>query len=145
MKVTENKSTFRGEPAEFNITLSLRELEILTTYLGSTSSTYLVQDCNGDNWGLVTQGRVKPIFKEEAIDFLKNYSSFEGLVIKHNSILPPQILRKVQFVYDKDGEQPKWRTVEVTTESAKYLEGIEGGVFKRFLKEKIVGGKTLPA
>lgn len=58
----------------------------------------------------------------------------------------PVILRRVQFVYDKrDGEQAKWRTVDVTAEDTMYIEGLQDGQFKRFLKSKILGGKILPA
>lgn len=63
-----------------------------------------------------------------------------------DEIMPHTILRKVQFVYDKqDGEQPKWRTVEVTDENENYIVGMEGGKMKRFNLNRIIGGKILPA
>lgn len=63
-----------------------------------------------------------------------------------DEIIPIAILRRVQFVYDKqDGETAKWRTVDVTAEDAKYIYGFEGGKTKRFLVSKILGGKILPA
>lgn len=61
-------------------------------------------------------------------------------------IVPVTILRKVQFVYDKgDGSKPTWRTVEVTEENGKYLVGLQDGAYKKFLFERIVGGRILPA
>lgn len=58
----------------------------------------------------------------------------------------PVILRRVQFVYDKrDGEQAKWRILDVTEEDENYIAGLQDGQFKKFLKSKILGGKILPA
>ena len=55
----------------------------------------------------------------------------------------PEILRVVEFVYDKEeyGVKPKWRSVEVVEETDKYIKGIESGVFKTFLKERIIDGR----
>ncbi len=56
------------------------------------------------------------------------------------------ILRKVTFVYDKqDGVQAKWRNLDVVYENDTYIEGLEDGAFKRFLRSKILGGRILPA
>ena len=71
-----------------------------------------------------------------------------------DDILPPKILKTVQFVYDKNSSdyspksEIKWRVVQVTNEDSTYLEGLDvddNYTFKRFLKSKIVGGRILPA
>jgi hypothetical protein len=60
------------------------------------------------------------------------------------SMLPVQPLRKVCFVYHKAAyDSPTWRNIEVTNETGEYLEGIENGEFKRFLKSKILDGKII--
>jgi hypothetical protein len=70
-----------------------------------------------------------------------------------DDILPPKILKTVQFVYDKNSSdysfksEIKWRVVQVTNEDSTYLEGLDVDdnlTFKRFLKSKIVGGRILP-
>ena len=61
-------------------------------------------------------------------------------------LIPPKVIRKVSFVYQKSmALDTTWRTVEVITETSDYIEGIEHGDFKKFLKSKILGGKILPA
>lgn len=65
-----------------------------------------------------------------------------------DDILAAKILRRVTFVYDKeDGVKAKWRTVDVTAENGTYVEGLEipGNKFKRFLVNRILGGKILAA
>lgn len=71
-----------------------------------------------------------------------------------DDILPPKILKTVQFVYDKNSSdyspksEIKWRVVQVINEDSTYLEGLDvddNYTFKRFLKSKIVGGRILPA
>ena len=68
-----------------------------------------------------------------------------------DDILPPKILKTVQFVYLKNLEldgNTRWRTVQVTEDTLFYLAGFDvddNYAFKRFLKSKIVGGRILPA
>ena len=48
----------------------------------------------------------------------------------------------VTFVYNKGGDC-KWRTVSVCSESPESICGFEDGQYKKFLTEKIVGGRVL--
>lgn len=74
------------------------------------------------------------------------YEPAKTFSLYSDEIVPIVILRRIQFVYDKqDGETAKWRTVDVTAEDAKYITGFEGGKIKRFLVSKILGGRILPA
>lgn len=73
------------------------------------------------------------------------YKPAKNFPLYSDEIVPITILRRVQFVYDKqDGEGAKWRVVDVTDEDGKYITGFEGGKIKRFLTRKIVGGRILP-
>jgi len=63
-----------------------------------------------------------------------------------DDILPLKVTKRVQFVYDKEnGEQPQWRSLDVTEEDSKYISGFEDGKFKKFLFSRIVGNKIIPA
>jgi hypothetical protein len=55
----------------------------------------------------------------------------------------PDIIKTVKFVYDKGFDGIKWRKVEVTGEDDEYITGFENGMFKKFLKSKILGGEII--
>lgn len=48
----------------------------------------------------------------------------------------------VTFVYNKRGDC-KWRTISVCSESPESICGFEDGQYKKFLTERIVGGRVL--
>jgi hypothetical protein len=78
----------------------------------------------------------------------KNYGSRKKTFKLYAAEPQPEILRRVEFVYDKrDGNGANWRKLDVTSEDGTYLEGIEveTGKFKRFLVSRVVGQRVIPA
>lgn len=60
--------------------------------------------------------------------------------------LSADVKAEITFVYDKeDGSKPTWRTIDMTEEIPTAFKGYEDGVFKCFLKSRIIGGKVMKA
>jgi len=113
--MTSSIIKYNGQEPKIEVSLSLKELKAIV------------------KWGGEADG-----------DF-ELYTALANLA-DSQELLPPKILKKVTFVYVKGGyEATSWRTVEVITETPLYIEGLEDGDFKRFLKSKILGGKILSA
>jgi hypothetical protein len=58
---------------------------------------------------------------------------------------PPAYTRTVKFVYRKNRDEVNWRTLGVTEETETYLCGIDlaDNQFKKFLREKVLGGEVI--
>ena len=135
MKIKVNK-VLSGNPT-ISVTFSKRQLELFTALIGASSSSSLTNTINQSLLGVKTDSN------EVNKELSWNYSELRD-TLKND--LGPNILKIVEFVYDKDtyGESPKWRNLHVTSENSLYIEGLEDGItFKKFLKSRITGGKII--
>jgi hypothetical protein len=139
MKATNTKSA--KPDSAYTIELSKREFEFITAILGSLSS-YKISAIVNDSW-ICRDGLIEDTNSTEVECYFNcnNFLNFRDLL---KSDVFPVFIKTVEFVYDKNeyGVSPKWRKVKVITETFDYIEGMENGVFKRFLKSRILGGKV---
>jgi hypothetical protein len=141
MKITvQNPNTVSST---VTLTLNQREAELFTALIGASNSYSLAQTINAGFSAFNTKAKKTDSNETEQLFGPRLYRQLEKVVTEE--LFPSPVLKIVEFVYDKDvyGESPKWRTLHVTGENDTYIEGLDSGVFKRFLKSRIVGGRIL--
>lgn len=73
-------------------------------------------------------------------------NNFEDCLYKFEEFITPieEVIYTAEFVYNSNSSHTtKWRTVEVVKETDSSIEGYEDGSYKKFLKDRIVGGRIL--
>lgn len=137
MKYTLNKS--RNDSPTVSLELTKRELELLIALCGNSTPLELNRLINGNT--VSCQSGTASLLEIVSLFGNRTYSE----LMQAYDDMTPDILKVVEFVYDKQaGEPAKWRTLHVTDENSRYIEGLENGdTFKRFLKSKITGGRII--
>lgn len=147
MNIKVNKT--KGLAPDIQLNLTVRELELLTAWIGGAGGTEVARIINScTSYGTLKRINIALTDRDE-VDALWGYTAYKKFVdvLSDESILPDPILKTVEFVYDKGGgEIPKWRRIAVTVEDDYYIGGYDvydNRQFKKFRKSNILGGRII--
>ena len=145
MNIKINKTN--GQP-DIQLNLSVRELELLTAWIGGSATADVARIINNNQFlGVSARVKIAPTDRVE-VDSVLGYTAYEKLleVLTDDSILPDPILKTVEFVYDKGDGDTKWRKIAVTVEDDYYIGGYDlndSRKFKKFRKSNVLGGRII--